>query len=218
MKPALLAISIAVSLFAFSMPSRGDLTSLPLAGPIAGDATVAPSGRGIAVSFGATSQWPNVCWKAPAGSAWNWSPYGALVFSLANPTRNDVEFCVRVDDSAAANGIVHCATGKGVIKAGKAQRFYFALSAHLSAQETGMRWAPPSNAPAEGVNLHGAGTIDPSHIVAFQIFRARPTVPASLVVESLSLTTESLTPSIVGLVDRYGQYTRADWLLPYRAA
>src|SRR4051794_32988830 len=51
-------------------------------------------------------EWPNVYFAAP--SPWDWRGTGGLALDVTNPGKEPVEFNVRVDDDAAANGIVHC--------------------------------------------------------------------------------------------------------------
>ncbi|MGC8669023.1 MAG: beta-galactosidase [Chthonomonadales bacterium] len=149
------------------------------------------------------AEWPNV-WFQQA-EPWNWSGAGALVLEMANPSKETIHFGVRVDDDASANGIVHCRQGSGSI--GPGQHRAFAMPLGRDPMSVGMRGLPPNVPGAE--NLGGSGALDLSHIVAFQVFLHRPEAPKTLLITSIRLAEGVAT--LEGIVDRFGQYAKADW-------
>jgi hypothetical protein len=56
------------------------------------------------------------------------------------------------------------------------------------------------------MNVSGSA-IDLSHIVAFQVFLPTPSRQTTLFLDNIRL----LPPTLGGLADQYGQFTRADW-------
>jgi hypothetical protein len=62
------------------------------------------------------------------------------------------------------------------------------------------------------VAMRGSGKIRPSHIVAFQFFMHSPPGPRSLLIGGLRLVgSASGRAEYKGIVDAFGQFTRADW-------
>ncbi len=154
-----------------------------------------------------TADWPNVTF-AP-DRPWNWSKEGALAFDVTNPGTYAVSFHIRVDDDVAADGVKHCRTGSGTIEPGKTATFVLPLAGSQDAMSLGMRGLPR----VPGVNdlgAEGSGPFDLRHIVAFQIFLNHPAAPATLFLDNVRVQPSSAI-SLEGIVDRYGQYTRADW-------
>lgn len=163
--------------------------------------------KGLRVDFGANQDWPNITWRAPDVAGWDWSVHDALVFTLTNPTTDDVAFHVKINDHDAT-GKRHAAQLSGVALAARTQRFYVSLQARSLRERSGMRNLPPILGDY-GSSL-GSG-VEPTHIDQLQIFRAQPTKPATLIIESIILCGQASTPDLNGIIDRYGQYTRADW-------
>lgn len=170
-------------------------------------------GRGaLKVTF-RPADWPNAAWRAGEGRAWDWHDTPLLVLDAANPEATPLVFSVRVDDDPSADGNTHCRTGLGTL--GPHARGTFAIDLSASAdsmQAYGMRGGPPPSSTATMTTLGGSGTINPSHITAFQIFLSHPNHPRTLVVDRLRLLPVATDEARYrGIVDRFGQYTRADW-------
>lgn len=167
------------------------------------------SPAGLKVVFGTTESWPNVTWKAPDGGQWDWSKSAALVLELSNPTKREVHFHVKIDDQSA-DGKEHSTTVSGAIGADKSQTCYVSLEPRSKRQGSGMRSLPSSPAMTAFGECLGSG-VEPSHVKAVQIFLAMPKQEATLVVKSISPKGTAVAIDLTKLVDKYGQYTRADW-------
>jgi hypothetical protein len=148
-------------------------------------------------------EWPNVNFAAP--SPWDWRGEGGLALDLTNPGREPVTFSVRVDDDPAADGNTHCRTGSGRIEPGATATFLFPLGP--DPMSVGMRGLPA--APnMRSLGASGSGPFDAGHIVAFQLFMHRPASVTRLVLDNL----RTVPPvALDGMVDRFGQYARAEW-------
>lgn len=203
----LLLVCVAVSaLFFGDTRCRAD-QALPLdGGQLSGSQAVRTS-EGLKVEFGVNDAWPNITWKAPAGTEWDWSKYEALVFTITNPGTEDVSFHVKIEDHGQ-DGKPHATQLSGNALAGQTGRFYVALESRALREKSEMRFLPP--VVGDYGTLLGSG-VEPSHITQFQIFRATPTKPATLILKSIVLAGQAAPPNLNGLIDRYGQYTRADW-------
>lgn len=164
--------------------------------------------EGLRVDFGAAEAWPHILWKAPGDSGWDWSPYSALVLTLANPTGENVAFHLRFDDHAD-DGKKHSTQVSGNLPAGQTGKFFLSLESRALRERSGMRNLPPLPRGDYGTRLGGG--VEPRHIDRFQIFRATPTRPATLLVKSMVLSGKAADSDLGGIIDRYGQYTRADW-------
>jgi hypothetical protein len=175
------------------------------------DTTTVRKGDGLSTVFGASNPWPNIRWNAPEGSSWDWSGTPTMLLAITNPGREDVEFYVRVDDDASADGMKHCVTASAKVSAGKSQQFALALSSANGPDAMGMRFGPTSPVGELGTMMLAQGSLDPHHIVAYQIFRARPKESATLIFQPIALTDKTASPRYDKLVDRYGQYSRANW-------
>lgn len=158
------------------------------------------SGQAMRVRF-KPAQYPNAAVTPEAP----WDLTGrSLVITLHNPSRNDVKFYIRADDDPGADGIHHCRTGYATIFGKRTTTFSMALT---TAGDFGMRGVPPAAPGAIPMSEYGS-EIDVAHIVQVQIFLVSPTRPVDLTVESFQ--TAAPLP-LAGIVDRFGQYTGADW-------
>jgi hypothetical protein len=73
--------------------------------------------------------------------------------------------------------------------------------------ENGMRGGPPFPG-IEPIIYASFKRVDEGHVTAFQIYLDRPSAPRTLILDNVRL----LPPiSYEGIVDAFGQYTRADW-------
>ncbi|MDR3710470.1 MAG: beta-galactosidase [Capsulimonadaceae bacterium] len=172
------------------------------------DAVSTPVSDGLKVNFGKKDAWPHILWKAPTALGWDWSQYGVLQLTLTNPGSEDVEFYVRVDDHAE-NGLAHNMTAGSKVLAGQTEQFYINLQSRTARASAGMKGLPSIMHAEYGMPL-GLG-VEPSHIEDFQIFRSSPTKPATLIFRSIVLAGKPDLLNLDGIVDQYGQYTRADW-------
>ena len=183
----------------------------PFSTPEGRAAVISPTGDGYKVTF-QPSEWPNAYWSAGEGKSWDWRGNSTLSFKATNPGPDDIAFNVRVDDDPTADGTHHCLTASGSLAAGKSGTFFVDLDALDSKAVMGMNGGPPA-AGREGMQaLSGGGGVDPSHVTAFQIFLHQPAGPRTLTLTSLRLLPSGTAGDrYTGIVDAYGQFTRADW-------
>jgi hypothetical protein len=196
---------LAVLLFAHRPCSADEI--FPLDGYRVSGARAAQTSRGLQVVFGTHESWPNITWRSPGDAGWDWSQYNAVVLTLANPGAENVSFHVKITDHGE-DGKKHDTQLSGNVPAGQTGRFYVSLEPRSLQQKSGMRALPPV------VGDYGTclgGGVEPGHIEELQIFRAMPTRPATLIIPSIVLAGRSTKLDLNGIIDRYGQYTRADW-------
>ena len=159
--------------------------------------------KALAVRFG-VADWPNVFFAAgEAYQTLDWRPYGAFVFDAYNPEDEPLRINVRIDDDSKADGRVHCRQ-TGVNLPPKRQ---VTVSLAIYQQDLQMRGAPPAGKADVNGSL-GTRELDLSHIIAFQFFLARPTAEHTVYIDNVRLAAGS---AVEGIVDRFGQYTGADW-------
>lgn len=165
----------------------------------------------VEMHFGHANAWPHV-WFAlqKTYTIEDWSEYQALSLTVSNPLDKPVNMHVRIDDSPEANGSVHCRQGGVELAAGATAEVRFELNRETIEGMRGQVRQP---------ELDGSGIlwirrswpeIDFSHIIAFQIFMARPTEDCALRLHKVEL----LKANVDGLgafVDRYGQFNKEDW-------
>ncbi len=181
-------------------------------GPPAGvNAAVTPAKDGIRVAFQPT-EWPHVSWSAGSGQAWDWRGHATLAFDAANPGPDVVDFNVRIDDDPKADGVQHCHTASASLGAGKSGTFFVDLGTPDSKATMGMNGGPPTPGRAGMTAMSGSGVVDAGHITTFQIFLHQPAAPVTLRLSRLRLLpTVPAGDLYKGIVDRFGQYSRADW-------
>ena len=149
------------------------------------------------------AEWPNCTFRAPA-EGWNWQQSAALAVDVTNPTDARIAFSIRIDDDPRADGSKYCLTGSGHAYPGRGPTTFLLSLGSADPMDFGMRGLPGYT----GTILPGHGEIDTSHITSFQIFLHSPEVPTALVIDNLRLLP---APSLVGIVDRFGQFTGQDW-------
>ncbi|RYX86441.1 hypothetical protein EON83_01870 [bacterium] len=194
------------ALFLANVSCRAD-ESFSLDGARVSGTQMAATAEGLQVNFGNKEAWPNINWNAPDQAGWDWSKYSALVFTLTNPTTEDISFHVKISDHSD-DGRKHSSQLSGNLAAGKTERFFVSLQPRSLREKSGMRNLPPVLGDY-GTPL-GSG-VEPAHIDQLQIFRATPTRPATLVIKSIALAGQAVNADLNGIIDQYGQYTRADW-------
>ncbi|HEV2472750.1 MAG TPA: hypothetical protein VGS41_08810, partial [Chthonomonadales bacterium] len=163
----------------------------------------ATEGKHAALAEFRPAEWPNISLKPQ--QPWDWSGAGGLAIELANPGDEPVWFGIRIDDSLLADGVNHCRTGSATIAAHQAHTYLVPLGP--DPMSVGMRGLP-ADAGMIGAGAQGAGPFNLQHIVAMQIFLHQPQKVTALIVENVRLTAPV---SLIGIVDRFGQYTGASW-------
>lgn len=211
MKPKLpaalgwITAAAAISLMMGTAPAERDELALDLTRLTASQARIAAEpGRpgAMRVTF-EPADWPHA--ELRAASPWDWSRFGRLVVALENPGDAAVRFGLRADDDPAADGDVHCRSAEGTLAPHASAAF--AMDFGPGARSYGMRGLP-GQAGVTTLATTGKGPFDLHHIVAFQVYLHRPASPQALV-----LSRAWLAPAVKleGIVDRFGQYTGADW-------
>jgi len=166
----------------------------------------AVEGQALRVNFRHVA-WPNVFFaQGKAYEPLDWSAFGGLAIDVRNPGDEDVRVCIRVDDSPQADGRRNCRTGSAMVP----PRAAATVVMPFGAATTDMRGGPPLDIQADNViHMTSHGTkLDMSRIVAFQFFLPRPAGPRTLVLSNVRWMPK---PDLVGMVDRFGQYARAEW-------
>jgi len=143
----------------------------------------------------------------PAGDkAWDWRAYGGLAFDLTNPTGEEIGFGMRIDDDPAADDTQHSVAGRATIRPHLTVSYSYPLGTSTP-MENGMRGGPPVPG-VEPFIYFPYRRVEEGHITAFQFFLDHPTAARTLILDNIRL----LPPlSYEGIVDAFGQSTRADW-------
>jgi hypothetical protein len=173
-----------------------------------------PDAPALRIRFAVGPDYPNVELVPSGGRAWDWEKYGAMVLRIRNPASEPVRFLMRIDDGPdTRGGTVHCKTGSAVAPAGETVTFVLSFSAEADSMAShGMRGAPPVVHLPGAMELAGSGSIEPKHIASFQIFMHHLERETTLEVESIRLIYVPPAAELYdGIVDGFGQYTRADW-------
>lgn len=156
----------------------------------------------LQIDFQPRTDWPNLMFRAD--TFWDWSAFSGLAFDLTNPTDEPITFGVRVDDDRRADGVRFCRQGSAIIAPRKRVRFAFPLAP--DPMDYGMRGLP---AVTDYIPIGASGKLNLKHIVAFQIFLDHPQTPKRLIIDNICLV--RYYQSFEGIVDAFGQYTRANW-------
>lgn len=158
----------------------------------------------VAIAF-RNSTWPNVHFTA--GHAYpspNWSSAGALAIDLSNPEDTELPLHVRLDDSSLADGLTHCQTSSATLQ----PKERTTLIVSLDSSSPGMRAGPPIQINDNSRRCEGGGTIACENVVRFQIFLAKPGRARQLELFGVRWLPKD---DFRGIVDRFGQFARADW-------
>jgi hypothetical protein len=170
------------------------------------DAELIPdaSGHRLEVHF-AQVDWPNVFFTVPEGG-WDWSEYEGLAVDVTNPSSDSVHVCMRVDNEGA-DGAENCNTARALIPPGTAGVLKCQFITETDQRFWGMRGIPGKGP------LPGGKKIDPSKIVAFQVFLPTPAKPHTLILDNIRLFGRGADEKEISFpfVDRFGQYLHADW-------
>lgn len=136
--------------------------------------------------------------------------YGGLAFDLKNPTDETVRFNVRVDSAPdPATKRSGARSGGSSLEAGESASFVLPFG--TDAEALGMKGTPQTgNGDLRNLGGRGRGDFDLEKIATWQIFLANPTRPQTLILDNVRVI-PGQKEDFTKLVDRYGQYTRADW-------
>lgn len=156
--------------------------------------------KGIRVTF-RPGENPGIVVRAP--QAWNWNRFGCLALELQNPGKLPVSFLVRIDDESPVPP-AEMPTARGTLGPGESARF----AIHLLLEGKEEMKGQPTEPGARPLALVGPAPLNLAHVVGFGIFLNRPRSAQDLIITGVRL----MPPAPVeGIVDRFGQYTRADW-------
>lgn len=159
----------------------------------------------LRVAFG-EAEWPNVLFGADA--PWDWTDYAAVAVDIYNPEPEPLAVYMRVDNEGA-DGINNCKTASVLAQPGRVTTLVARFNTAGNAQKFwGMRGVPEIGEMATGNQL------DPSRIVAFQVFLSQPDAPHTLLLDNIRLvgSMEALEANVsFPFIDRFGQYKHEDW-------
>ncbi|MEW6358772.1 MAG: beta-galactosidase [Planctomycetota bacterium] len=148
--------------------------------------------------------WPGISFHAGEGfERADWSAFGSILFDVHNPENEDVRVCVRIDDDKKADGRIHCIQGGAEVPAGATKTLFFTLRC----DEFNMRGLPQAIQGMIGIP-RDKREIDLTRVVQFLIFVPKPDKEHTLYLDNIRLAP---SPRMEGIVDRFGQYTGADW-------
>ena len=157
---------------------RADET-LPLSDAASSSAQISVTSTGCKIDFPQSGGYPSVFWKAPAIEGYNWSGHNYLAATPRNPTTEDVQFCVRLDDEINTP----CEQTADTVHAGQTQTFLIPRS------------APPGKHPT-GEMLQSSTFVDLKHVSEFQLFLSAPKQPTSLELQSATLNPGGQSPVV----------------------
>ncbi|MEP7186142.1 MAG: beta-agarase [Rhodanobacter sp.] len=148
---------------------------------------------------------------APASGVWDWSSLGELHLRVQNGMPWAVTLEVEIDDAAGQK--LQATIG---LPAGPAQTLVMPLQATSSRAE-GMQVGPPMPFNDDGHSVLLAttvqGSLDPRRISAVRLAMPAPQAAQNLLLGSMDTVAGITTvhDAYAGIVDRYGQFTRASW-------
>jgi hypothetical protein len=160
--------------------------------------------RGLKVRY-QVSDWPNVFFRPVSGS-WDWAGFTGIAVDIYNPETEALNVSMRVDN-AGADGVKNCNQLATSTRAGAWTTLRLRFNRAADTSLWGMRGLPITGP------MGGAG-LDLKHIVAFQVFLAKPSREHVLILENFRLyggganTEERVS---YPFVDRFGQYRNATW-------
>lgn len=160
----------------------------------------------LKIEFAGT-EWPTALIKN--ATPWNWKHFNGLAVDVTNPGSEPLKFGVRVDDSEETKGgAIHTRSGTGEAMPGKTATFFLSFTAGL--ESFGMKGLPPIDSSMKPLAMFAPGEFDPAHVYGLRLFSHHPKAHSQLIVDNIRLVN---VPAIDlnGIVDEFGQYTRADW-------
>jgi hypothetical protein len=162
--------------------------------------------KAIRMKFDPPATYPNVAF--PFATPQDFRGYGGLAFDLTNPTKESVRFFVRVDSAASAGGTGEGArSGGATLEAGQTDSFVLPFG--VDAKALGMA-SLPGFGSFRNLGAGGSGVFDLSKIATWQVFLVRPGSSQELIIDNVRVV-PGQKQDFNDMIDRYGQYTRADW-------
>jgi len=162
--------------------------------------------RALQLKFDPPSTYPNVGF--PFATPQDFRGYGGLAFDLKNPTEESIKFFVRIDSTTSAGG-----SGEGSRSGGSSleagQSGTFVLPFGMNPSMLGMK-SLPGFGEFRNLGSSGRGKFDLQNIATWQIFLVRPASSQQLIVDNVRLV-PGQKEDFNGIVDSYGQFTRAEW-------
>jgi hypothetical protein len=189
-----------------SFESNADLSKFTASGTTVSLSTagVTDGQKAAAVAFSHTS-WPGLHFEFGTGfTNTDWSSWVGLAVDVLNTNSMSVTVDFRIDDSYSANGIIDSYNGTADAPAGQETTLVLPFPKSVLA---GMNAQPPLASNALTMVEYGSA-LNWSNIVALDVFLPLPTNQVTLFFDNIRLLPASL---LTGLVDQFGQFTRADW-------
>jgi len=141
-------------------------------------------------------------------AAWDWRAFGAVAVDVFNPADQEVRVGIELND-VPARDLAKYVGGSGNVAPHDAVSYYYPMGAS-SPLEHGMRGGPPTVPGITPVSdIPGSNRpLDAGHVTACRLTFRYPAGVKSVVIDNWRL----LPPfNYDGIVDAFGQYTRADW-------
>ncbi|RAL80696.1 putative beta-agarase [Pseudomonas aeruginosa] len=149
---------------------------------------------------------------SPALGRWDWSAADYVSLRIQNAMSWDMTLEVAIEGEQGAPGL----QASIELPAGPPQTLLVPLRA-VSPEALGMRAGPPMPQMVEGQRVLLAprveGSLDRARVGALSLSLRSPQAPQSILLGRFGIRTgRAVERSILtGLIDRYGQYSRADW-------
>ena len=145
----------------------------------------------------------------PETSPWDWSAFGAVAIDVYNPGDQELWVGFELNDTNPGGGAAKPVGGRGNVPPHAAMSYYYPVGAS-SPLAHAMRGGPPTApgvAPVSGISGSDR-PVNAGHVTTCKLTFRYPAGTKSVVIDNLRL----LPPfNYNGIVDAYGQYTRADW-------
>ena len=216
-------LSVAAFLAAFSLPlavraaAPADIPSeapFDLASAATNGTTVTPADGGIKVDFPAGATYPDVTWKAPAPGTWDWSSAVQVAVTLTNTSTVPFQLYYIVKDTAGKS--LYGGFSGPKLKPGETYTILTDLTRKTendSKSAYGMNFPPPAVTGKNTWLNDQDGTADLTKVALFRIFMHKsPDAPVSVTIQSVRLyKPASIKAFYTGIIDPFGQYTRATW-------
>jgi hypothetical protein len=133
-----------------------------------------------------------------------------MTFDLANESDKPLFLIVRVDDDPSADGKNHTHYVNFNLSAGEKGSYSISFFSD-PLKDKGMTSAPPNPLAPHAHSVNGYGSIDVHHIYAVSFGTHNPPEQQTVAVSNFRLLPQSPSETYRGIVDRYGQWTGADW-------
>ncbi|MGO8789539.1 MAG: beta-galactosidase [Terriglobia bacterium] len=140
---------------------------------------------------------------------WDWQAFGAIAVDVANTSDKEITAGIQLRDAAPNGPLANFVGGHGNVAPHDSVTYYYPIGPS-SSLEHGMRGGPPMVSGITPVSdIPGSNRrLDSGHIVALKLSFTYPAGVKSVIIDNVRL----LPPfNYEGIVDAYGQYTRADW-------